>query len=49
MKPWQTAGLMSGRRLTDACETQNINSFWQSLADQLTRNGWATTGFQINI
>ncbi len=31
------------------CETQHMNAFWQSLTNQLTRNGWNASGFQANV
>jgi uncharacterized protein (DUF2126 family) len=32
-----------------ACELKDMNAFWQSLLKQLTRNGRAATGFQVDI
>jgi uncharacterized protein (DUF2126 family) len=32
-----------------ACEIQDIIAFWRSLADQLNRNGWAATCFEVDV
>ena len=32
-----------------ACEMQGMITFWQSLADQLNRNGCAATAFQVDV
>mgnify|MGYP001824365328 CR=1 FL=1 len=31
------------------CEMRELIAFWQSLADQLNRNGWAASAFEVDV